>query len=239
MIPRVLIPLRPDNPKSRLSPVLSEEERQTLFLLMLEHVVSVLKRAGISQLDLLSTTALSKSIETSVLSLFCDSGNGSDGGNGDSFASFLTDERDLNSAVNAYLKKSAAPILIVMADLALLRPENILQMVRPPVEKSQVYGRLIRVAPGKGGGTNMIFIGAPDVFDVKYHGQSFKKHVDEAQDLGLCLEIYDSFYASIDIDEPGDLTELLIHGEGPLREFADKTLSLLETNGRNRFEHKK
>ncbi|MDV0447186.1 Phosphoenolpyruvate guanylyltransferase [Methanosarcinaceae archaeon Ag5] len=240
MLPKVAIPLKPDNPKSRLSCVLSDGERQTLLQLTLEHVVTVLKNAGLQDLDLLSKSPLPETLENSVRISFEAGQNGRT-------VSVLTDERDLNTALNSYLKNSAdcRPILIVMADLALLRPENIQKMIEPICSdntndnnENNDNSRFIRIAPGKGGGTNMIYIGAPDVFEVKYHGQSFKKHMEEAKMLTLPMEIYDSFYASVDIDEPDDLTEILIHGEGRLCDFARQILSIQETNGRNKFEHK-
>ncbi|WNY24816.1 Phosphoenolpyruvate guanylyltransferase [Methanolapillus millepedarum] len=232
MLPKVVIPLKPDNPKSRLSSVLSDAERQTLLRLTLEHVVTVLKCAGIRDLDVLSKSPLPETIEKSIRTSFDDYEN-------KRTVRILTDERDLNTAVNFYLK-SSGPVLIVMADLALVRPENVKKMIEPIQNPDETKNeRFIRIAPGKGGGTNMIYIGAPDVFDVKYHGQSFRKHLDEAKTLNLPVEIYDSFYTSVDIDEPDDLTEILIHGEGDLYQFARDILSIQETNGRNKPEHKK
>ena len=47
-----------------------------------------------------------------------------------------------------------------------------------------------------------------------YYGASFLKHLDIASGNGLSIEVFDSFNMSTDIDEVGDLAEILIHGKG-------------------------
>ncbi|MDR2943663.1 MAG: 2-phospho-L-lactate guanylyltransferase, partial [Methanosarcinales archaeon] len=46
---KTVIPFKPDNPKSRLSAALTEEERKVFAGLSLENVLSVLKESGIKQ----------------------------------------------------------------------------------------------------------------------------------------------------------------------------------------------
>ncbi|MDV0444562.1 Phosphoenolpyruvate guanylyltransferase [Methanimicrococcus sp. At1] len=154
-----------------------------------------------------------------------------------------------------------------MADLALLRKEDIEAMTAPlsnvnsnkrsgnlnensnekinenPNEKTNEglngnrdensdEGRnekLIRIAPGKDGGTNMMFIGAPDVFEVNYYGESFKKHKEEAEKKNLVCEIHESFFAAADMDEPEDLKDILIFENGPIHEFISMILNRNKT----------
>ncbi|MDV0444563.1 Phosphoenolpyruvate guanylyltransferase [Methanimicrococcus sp. At1] len=51
---KTVIPFKPDNPKSRLSSVFSEDERKQFVRLSLENVLSVLKESGIRQIEILS-----------------------------------------------------------------------------------------------------------------------------------------------------------------------------------------
>jgi 2-phospho-L-lactate/phosphoenolpyruvate guanylyltransferase len=51
-------------------------------------------------------------------------------------------------------------------------------------------------------------------FRTCYRGISFTKHLNFAQELGLQVGTYSSYMAGCDIDEPTDLTEVLIHGRG-------------------------
>jgi len=204
---KTVIPFKPDNPKSRLSSIFTEKERRDFVELSLENVLTVLKESEITQIEILSKSELSDKDKKRLNSI----------AGSECALEITTDERDLNTAINAYLKKSEMPILIVMADLALLTKENIAAMIAPKSSDSEQ--KLIRLAPGKDGGTNMIYIEAPNVFEVNYYGESFKKHKEEAERKNLSCETHESFYAAIDMDEPEDLKEILNHGSGKLKEF--------------------
>ncbi len=96
-------------------------------------------------------------------------------------------------------------ILIAMADLPLMRPSDIADLVRTPGD--------VVIVPGWGGGTNLILIRDPS-FRVSYYGLSFLKHLQKAEDMGLSAGVFESFRCSSDIDEPSDLVEALVHGWG-------------------------
>ncbi len=208
---RTVIPFKPDNPKSRLASVLTEEERKTFVGLSLENVLSVLKESGIKQVDILAKSVLDAADEERLTVI-----------SGTDFEIIIkVDDSDLNKAVNAYLKSSEAPVLIVMADLALLTKEDIEAMIAPSETGSPNF---IRIAPGKDGGTNMMFVGVPDIFEVNYYGESCKKHKEEAEQKKLRCEIHRSFNAAADMDEPEDLNDILRHGSGKIRTFVNDVL---------------
>jgi len=112
------------------------------------------------------------------------------------------DSRDLDSAINARIEKNVA---IIMSDLPLLNVKTLERFFNSEGD--------VVLAPGRKGGTNMILI-RDDRFRVSYHYGSFFKHISIAEKLGLKVEIFDSFYASVDIDDESDLLELLMHGKG-------------------------
>ncbi|MCH7660586.1 MAG: 2-phospho-L-lactate guanylyltransferase [Euryarchaeota archaeon] len=115
------------------------------------------------------------------------------------------DERPLSEAVNGALDFDLeTATAIVMADLPLATPEVLGTLFETPGD--------VVLAPGRGGGTNAIISRHPD-FRVDYHDGSFLKHRTAAAALGL-VGIVDSHRLATDIDEPADLVELLIHGEG-------------------------
>ncbi|MCL2141436.1 MAG: CofC family guanylyltransferase [Methanimicrococcus sp.] len=217
---RTVIPFKSDNPKSRLSSFFSEEERRTFVELSLKNVLTALDEAGICSVDFLLKNPLADAEMQKIKTFF----NGT--------VSFQTDERDLSTAVNSYLKTSADPVLIVMADLSLLTKDDVFEMIQEPKKepkkepkqdpKTMADGaiqKLIRIAPGKDGGTNMIYIEAPDVYEVDYYGNSCQKHINEAKKKGLLYETYDSFFAASDIDEPEDLESILKYGQGEIYDF--------------------
>jgi 2-phospho-L-lactate guanylyltransferase len=117
---------------------------------------------------------------------------------------------ELNDALNSFIEKWQdmgwpTDLLIVMADLALLTRDDILGILGTPGE--------VVLSPGRGGGTNMVLIRRPE-FRTCYRGISFSRHLRFAQDLGMQVGIYSSYMVGCDIDEPTDLTEVLIHSRG-------------------------
>ncbi|MBU2617888.1 MAG: 2-phospho-L-lactate guanylyltransferase [Euryarchaeota archaeon] len=143
-------------------------------------------------------------------------------------ASIVSDE-GLNVVLNKIIAKSAGPVLIVMADLPLIRSEHIREIIS---SKEDVV-----ISPGRGGGTNILFLRGPSAFRVDYYGMSFLDHLQIAKDRGLSLKVYESFYVSCDVDEVDDLAELLIHGKGKAAEYLRSIgVSLQMTGGRVRVK---
>ena len=118
-------------------------------------------------------------------------------------------ELELNDALNSLISHQIelgwpSDILIIMADLALLRGKDVEDILK-------CQGDVV-LCPGRGGGTNMILI-RNQKFRTCYHGLSFPKHIAYAKEAGLNVSIFESFRAGCDIDEPQDLVEVLLHGE--------------------------
>ncbi|MDI9610180.1 MAG: 2-phospho-L-lactate guanylyltransferase [Archaeoglobales archaeon] len=97
---KVVVPFKPINPKSRLSSVLSEDERKKFAELMLLDVVNVLRNLDL-EIKVISTSKID-------LDLHID---------------FLEDNRTLDECVNSELND--VPKAIIMSDLALLNPETV------------------------------------------------------------------------------------------------------------------
>ncbi|MDD2440144.1 MAG: 2-phospho-L-lactate guanylyltransferase [Methanosarcinaceae archaeon] len=200
---RAVIPYKKAGAKSRLSPVLSLREREEFVELMLSSVLRALKAAGIEKIDIISPSIYGlEEVEAQV----------------------ILDEADLNEALNAYLEKAKGPVLIIMADLPLLSASHIKEIVSSNKD--------ICIVPGKGGGTNLIFLKNPSDFQVKYYGSSFLAHCAIAEAKALSFEVYDSLLASTDIDEPDDLVELLVHGKGPARDYINQKFNYEVSRGR-------
>lgn len=139
-------------------------------------------------------------------------------------APVTVDDRPLTDAVNAVLGEANGDVGIVMADLALLTPA--------------VAGRLLDadgevvIAPGRGGGTNALVLRHP-AFRVDYHGVSYLDHLRKARDVGATVGVVDSHRLATDVDEPADLAELLIHGDGAARSWLeDRGFELAVEGGR-------
>jgi 2-phospho-L-lactate guanylyltransferase len=120
------------------------------------------------------------------------------------------DDRPLTDAVNARLEP---PVAVVMADLALATPEALSRLF-------DADGAVV-VVPGLGGGTNALVVRHPD-FYTDYHGASVRDHRSIAAELGIDPVTVDSFRLAVDVDEPADLAELLLHGSGRAAAFLDR-----------------
>ncbi|MDG6244810.1 MAG: 2-phospho-L-lactate guanylyltransferase [Methanolobus sp.] len=183
---KALIPYKKKNAKSRLSAVLTQQEREDLVELMLRDVAFSLSEAGIDEIDILTTP---------------ENGVPTDLG-----ANVILDEHDLNEAINGYLEHERKPVLIIMADVPLAKSEHLREISSRSED--------VVIVPGKGGGTNILFIKDPANFRVKYYGPSFLNHCSIAKERNCSVYVYDSFLLSTDIDEPHDLVEIMLHGHG-------------------------
>jgi 2-phospho-L-lactate guanylyltransferase len=186
------VPFKLDNAKSRLAPVLKPAERRLLAFAMLRDVLDAV--LGFGWATILSRPGLD------AVDVGYD-------------IEVVESELDLNDALNELITEEAsrgwpAEILIVMADLALLTQKDLAGILG-------CRGDVV-LCPGRGGGTNMILIRAPE-FRTCYHGLSFPKHLAFAQQAGLEVSVFESFRAGCDIDCPEDLAEVLLHGRGETR----------------------
>ena len=198
MTPLAVIPFRPINPKSRLSGIMTREEREQFAAAMLTDVLEAVTAAGCTPLVLATTPYSVAGVRVSVT------------------------DADLSTALNTLLADQAGPVLIMMADIPLATKEAVTAVIRSRAD--------VAIVPGRGGGTNAIFLQHGSSFSTDYSGQSFMKHCRIAEDRNLSLEVIDSFRLYVDIDEEDDLVDLLIHGTGEsatlLRSFGFQPVSM-------------
>ncbi|WP_129112898.1 2-phospho-L-lactate guanylyltransferase [Halegenticoccus tardaugens] len=125
-------------------------------------------------------------------------------------APVVVDDRPLSAAVNGAIEGSDGPVGVVMSDLALATPAS--------VERLCAAEGDVVIAPGRGGGTNALVIRHP-AFRVDYHGASYLDHRRAAREIGASVREVDSMRLATDVDEPSDLAELLLHGDGAARDW--------------------
>jgi 2-phospho-L-lactate guanylyltransferase len=185
----VVVPFSTDRPKTRLAAVLTPEERRDFSTAMLSDVLSAL---GSVPRDLDVTILSTGPVEVE---------SGVD-------ASVAVDERALTPAVNDRLDRT--PTAVVMADLALASPDALADLLGSTAD--------LALAAGLGGGTNA-FLSRDSAFRVDYHGASYRDHFGIAREEGLSVREVDSRLLAVDIDEPEDLAEVLLHGDGAARDW--------------------
>ncbi|MFB6305141.1 MAG: 2-phospho-L-lactate guanylyltransferase [Haloferacaceae archaeon] len=140
----------------------------------------------------------------------------------DAEARVTVDDRPLTPAVNAALDDADGPLAVVMADLALATPAAVARLCAADGD--------VVLAPGRGGGTNALVARHPD-FRTDYHGASYLDHLRVARGVGATVREVDSYRLGTDVDEPADLAELLVHGDGAARDWLRDAGFALATDG--------
>jgi len=217
----VVVPFDEATPKTRLSDTLGEADRRGFARAMLGDVLGAVGAAArrdavaVDRVTVLSTAPLPP--PSTLVEERHDGRRHPEHGDAATAAGddrpepeVVVDERALTPAVNDTLAADGATA-VVMADLALATPDAVARLL---ADGADAEGReSVTLVPGRGGGTNALVARHPD-FRVDYHGVSFRDHRQRVREAGAALRRVDSFRLSTDVDERGDLPEVLLHG-GP------------------------
>jgi len=180
------------NAKTRLSPFLSEEEREKLLKAMLHDVTDTLKKY-VDKIIIISR-------DEEVLS-YAESLN---------VKPMLENENsNLNKALTQamkYCKGKVRKVIIVPSDIPLIGKTNLKMLIDASKNLDFI------IVPSKGGGTNMIIM-KPMAIRTRYEGFSYKEHVNAAEKKKLNPQVHDSFFMALDVNTSQDLGEIMIHGE--------------------------
>ncbi|WP_296858364.1 2-phospho-L-lactate guanylyltransferase [uncultured Methanobrevibacter sp.] len=180
------------NAKTRLSPFLTEKEREKLLKVMLKDVSDTLKKY-VDKIFIISR-------DEDVLN-YAESLN---------LNTILEDENsNLNKALKQamkYCKGKTKKVIIVPSDIPLIGKTNI-QML---IDASKNLDFII--VPSKGGGTNMIIM-KPMAIHTRFEGFSYKEHLNIAERKKLNPQVHDSLFMALDVNTAEDLGEIMIHGK--------------------------
>ena len=186
-----IVPVKPlRRGKSRLSDVLTEDERSELSRRMLMATVETLKKV--------------KSIEH-ILVVSRDSEALAVARNAGARTLLENGHPELNIGLtraamvaNAY---KAHGVLVLPADLPLLDPEDVRGMIA--LSKP---GPCVVISPDRRNeGTNALLLTPPDVIAFDYGEGSFNRHCERARIAGAHLEVFEADSLALDLDLPEDL----------------------------------
>jgi len=186
-----IVPVKPlRRGKSRLSGVLTEEERTVLNFSMLGHTLKTL--SSVTEID--HTLVVSRDPAALALAREYNARTIQEVGS-----------PQLNQALHRATMFSKAfnaeGVLILPADLPLIQPEDIRYLLRsaanPPV---------VVISPDRRRmGTNALLVNPVGIIDYTFGPASFQKHCDLAQKNGVRLEICELPSIGLDLDLPEDL----------------------------------
>ena len=180
------------NAKTRLSPFLTEEEREKLLKVMLQDVTDTLKK----HVDKIFIISRDEDVLEYAKKL--------------NLNTILEDENsNLNKALKQAMKQckgKTRKVIIVPSDVPLIGKTNLAMLI--DASKSLDF----IIVPSKGGGTNMIIM-KPMAIHTRFEGLSYKEHVNAAERKKLNPQVHDSLFMALDVNTAEDLREIMIHGE--------------------------
>ncbi|MFQ6081112.1 MAG: 2-phospho-L-lactate guanylyltransferase [Candidatus Bathyarchaeia archaeon] len=185
----VIIPVKKlDDAKSRLSPLLLNNERKEFCLKMLEDVLTTVKTTR--HID--QTVVVSRDAEAFRVAKRFDA------------APLMEGQPGLNQAVSEAvswcIQRGATSTLVLPADIPLVTPID-LNRILSFGEKAAVV-----ISPSRSGnGTNALLLTPPNVIPTFYGQHSFQRHVKEASMRGIRLRTLRSSRIALDIDTVEDL----------------------------------
>jgi 2-phospho-L-lactate guanylyltransferase len=203
------------NAKSRLAPLLGESERRSLALSLLRHVLVAVQEAQAR----LFARCVVVSPDPHVLELAMTYGltplqeryTPSPGGSHE-----WASAGDVESALNAALEQAttyaiaqgASAVMILPADLPLVTADEIVRLWRA---SQQLYSaRAMVIAPDRRDeGTNALLIRPPGALRYQFGPGSFRRHCQQARQLGLAWHVHRSAQLGLDVDAPADLERYL------------------------------
>ena len=180
------------NAKTRLSPFLSEEEREKLLKVMLQDVTEALKK----HVDKIFIISRDEDVLKYAESLNLDT-------------ILENEDSNLNKALRQAMKEckgKTRKVIIVPSDVPLIGKTNISMLIEASKNLEFI------IVPSKGGGTNMIIM-KPMAIHTKFEGLSYKEHVNAAERKKLNPQVHDSLFMALDVNTAEDLGEIMIHGE--------------------------
>jgi 2-phospho-L-lactate guanylyltransferase len=187
-----IIPVKPLRlAKSRLSSILTPEQRQEAAEAMLRHVLGAVQAVP----EITGTLVISR--DSHALALARDYGARTVQESG---------QPELNAALMRATSIIASwrsdAVLILPADLPLIAPADITAIL-------QLAGNddpcMVIATDRNKDGTNALFIRPPGLIDYAYGPGSYQRHAVRARDAGASLYVYESDRLLQDIDLPEDI----------------------------------
>jgi len=196
----VVIPVKKlSESKTRLSEILSLEDRQRLVLVMLEDVLTSLKKSSlVDQVFIITPDKHVMDYASSFgVKTIRDLAR-----NGINNSIARVTRRELKS-------RSASPLLVLPVDVPLVRSRTIDGMIGKlgnPVDP------LVVISPSGSKGTNALLRNPPNVIPTRYGANSFDAHIVEAASRKIPLMVYRSEDLELDLDTPSDLYRIMEKG---------------------------
>ncbi|MDO5826284.1 MAG: 2-phospho-L-lactate guanylyltransferase [Methanosphaera sp. rholeuAM130] len=209
--------------KTRLSPLLSQDERKELLKAMLKDIINEV-RSHVYDIVLVSN-------DDEVFEYANDLG-----------ISFHKekdyDDNKLNNALidaikTVKLNYDDLDILVIPSDIPLINSNHVISAHESTAD--------LVISPSRGGGTNLLCFNSDFDFTPLFGQMSYFRHVEEAYTMGMDVNVIESFYLSLDVNTKEDLGEILLHAVSTnTYEYLSKlNISVKSSHGQERLDVKR
>ncbi len=210
-----IVPVKPlRRGKSRLSGILDDEQRAKLNQELLEHTLSVLG----TMKELIQPMVVSRDPQALAIARKYNA---------------LTVREDGNPHLNTALTRAtivsqasaSQGVLVLPADLPLLRREDILDFLKRAVGKMPV----VVIAPDRHRkGTNALLTIPAGSIKYQYGENSFERHCESARKMSVHVEVVESETLGLDLDLPEDLELIQKSEKSNIKSFPMTTLQPIQ-----------
>jgi 2-phospho-L-lactate guanylyltransferase len=190
----VIVPVKPlRRAKSRLSTVLTRDERETLSERMLVSTLELLREVkDIERMLVVSRDSKALSIARNLGARTVAEHGAPELNNALIRATVVAQQFDVNG------------VLIIPADLPLLKVDDVEKLISLAVDPPVVV-----IAPDRRGkGTNALLSSPPGLIEYDFGIDSFQRHIDRAKEAGVRVVICEIPSIGLDVDLPEDLEYL-------------------------------
>lgn len=187
----VIIPVKPlVSAKSRLSAVLTPEQRQTLAEALMRHIIGVVKPIP----QVAGTLVISRDPKALAIAREAGAHTVQESGAPELNAALMRATQVVNGM-------RGEAVLILPADLPLITSDDVLKLI----DLGRHDNTVVIATDRNQDGTNALFIRPPGLFAYAYGVGSYQRHQALARDAGAAVQLYESERLRLDIDVPEDL----------------------------------
>jgi 2-phospho-L-lactate guanylyltransferase len=188
----VIVPVKPFvRAKSRLSQVLTPQERSEMAEGLLRHVLGVVREVP----QVAGTLVISRDSKAHAVAR--------------EMGAYTVMESGTPELNNALMRATqvvrswkGGAVLILPADLPLIEPSDVSALV----QLGKGFNTVVIATDDNGDGTNAMLVRPPGLMRYSYGPGSFQRHLVEAEAQGATVHVYESPRLALDIDLPEDLT---------------------------------
>jgi 2-phospho-L-lactate guanylyltransferase len=182
-----IIPVKPFNEaKTRLSPVLSPNQRIVLSQQLLHHTIRVARQVS-------EVVVITRSIRVRHLAKLAGAWTLVETGNSLNEA--------IEQAIAWVMAQGKHAVLILPSDL----PHLQLSALQEIIKAGESFPSIVLSSCHRNEGTNALFLRPPNLINVAFGPDSFAKHQQFAQSVGIQPVVYYSPTIAFDLDVPKDL----------------------------------